>query len=129
VATASADGSVCLWDVTVSDGFPVARWPVAHGAEVSSVDWNFIDKGTFLSSSWDGTARLWHPERPGAAPLAAFNPTAPNQGGGPGPPPSALYNAIWWERVCSANQDERKADPPTQMNHVPCSLVTSCLPP
>jgi peroxin-7 len=40
----------------------VAGWQ-EHAREVFSVHWNLIDKATFLSSSWDGTVKIWTPER------------------------------------------------------------------
>ena len=33
-------------------------------AEVNSIDFNLIVKDTFASASWDGTLRVWRPERP-----------------------------------------------------------------
>eukprot|EP00501_MAST-03F_sp_TOSAG23-6_P001240 GSMAST32.ASY1.ANO1.1286.1 assembled CDS len=62
VCSACADGSVLLWDIQVKDGYPIRRWH-EHSKECSGVDWNLYEKTTFLSSSWDKTAKLWHPLR------------------------------------------------------------------
>lgn len=91
LVTASADGSVCLWDLGAPDNLPVARWLQAHASEVSSVDWNFISKDRFLSSGWDGAVKLWSPEHAHQPlPLAAFAAASAM-----GAPPAPTYNAIW----------------------------------
>ncbi|KAG8629209.1 hypothetical protein KVT40_003074 [Elsinoe batatas] len=59
--TAGGDGSVKLFDLGV-DQFPVAQWN-EHGREVFSVHWNLVSKDRFLSSSWDGSVKIWSPER------------------------------------------------------------------
>jgi peroxin-7 len=59
--TAGGDGSIKLFDMGVGE-FPVANWQ-EHGREVFSVHWNLLEKSTFLSSSWDGTIKIWTPER------------------------------------------------------------------
>lgn len=61
VLTAGGDGSIKLFDIGVGE-FPVAAWQ-EHGREVFAVHWNLIEKSTFLSSSWDGTVKIWTPER------------------------------------------------------------------
>ncbi|KAM3065386.1 peroxisomal targeting signal 2 receptor [Clarireedia jacksonii] len=62
VITACGDGSIKLFDISLSQ-FPVRSWQ-EHGREVYSVHWNLVSKDTFVSSSWDGTIKLWSPERP-----------------------------------------------------------------
>jgi len=59
--TAGGDGSIKLFDIGVGE-YPVAAWQ-EHPREVFAVHWNLIDKQTFLSSSWDGTVKIWTPER------------------------------------------------------------------
>ena len=61
ILTASGDGSVKLFDTTLND-FPVKQWQ-EHGRDVLSVHYNLVTKTTFISSSWDGTVKLYHPER------------------------------------------------------------------
>jgi len=61
VLTAGGDGSIKLFDMGVGE-FPVASWQ-EHGREVFSTHWNLLEKSTFLSSSWDGTIKIWTPER------------------------------------------------------------------
>jgi len=83
VATASADGSVSVWDTGASDGAPVESWR-AHSAEVVSVDWNFIDKAGLLSASWDGCVKLWRPE-------SSPSPPSPSSSSSSSPaPPTAV---------------------------------------
>ena len=61
ILTAGGDGSIKLFDISVGE-FPIAGWQ-EHAREVFSVHWNLIEKATFLSSSWDGTVKIWTPER------------------------------------------------------------------
>ncbi|KAI8868890.1 peroxisomal targeting signal 2 receptor [Ramicandelaber brevisporus] len=60
IVTASGDGGVRLFDVSVPNQ-PIAQWR-EHQREVQSVEWNYVSKGTFLSSSMDGTVKLWAPQ-------------------------------------------------------------------
>jgi peroxin-7 len=53
---------VKLFDSSV-DEFPVQVWS-EHNREVLSVHWNLVAKDRFCSSSWDGTLKIWNPERP-----------------------------------------------------------------
>ncbi|KAJ2370109.1 peroxisomal targeting signal 2 receptor [Coemansia sp. RSA 2611] len=61
LVTASGDGSIKLWDITLNH--PVSKWH-EHRREVMSVEWNYIAKATFVSSSWDGSAKVWDPTVP-----------------------------------------------------------------
>ena len=64
VLGASGDGSVKLWDVVgATDGRPLMAF-VEHTAEAAGVDWNIVAKDTFASASWDGTLKVWLPDRP-----------------------------------------------------------------
>ncbi|KAJ1727160.1 peroxisomal targeting signal 2 receptor, partial [Coemansia biformis] len=47
LATASGDGSIRLWDITINT-LPVAKWH-EHKREVMSVEWNYTAKTSFLS--------------------------------------------------------------------------------
>ncbi|TLD13167.1 uncharacterized protein PgNI_04028 [Pyricularia grisea] len=58
---ACGDGSIKLFDLGVND-FPVMNFH-EHKRETFSVCWNSVTKDTFLSSSWDGTVKLWSPTR------------------------------------------------------------------
>lgn len=68
---ASGDGLLKLFDTTVSN-FPVRNWQ-EHTREVFSVNWNLVDKSTFISASWDGSIKIWLPERQGS--LLTLNPS------------------------------------------------------
>lgn len=46
-----------LWDVRSNDAFPIFQWN-GHSQEVSSVEWNVVNKHVFISSSWDGSAKV-----------------------------------------------------------------------
>ncbi|CDK25477.1 unnamed protein product [Kuraishia capsulata CBS 1993] len=59
VLTSSGDGSISLFDITLSK-FPVMNFK-AHQREVFSVNWNLVEKHSFCSASWDGTVRVWSP--------------------------------------------------------------------
>lgn len=61
VVTANGDGSVKLFDITVPK-FPIMQWK-EHQREVFSTAWNLAEKTTFASSSWDGTIKIWSPNR------------------------------------------------------------------
>ncbi|AET39314.1 Pex7p Ecym_4249 [Eremothecium cymbalariae DBVPG len=61
VLAAQGDGSLRLFDINLQK-YPVAIFQ-EHEREVFSCNWNLIDKQTFLSSSWDGTVKIWSPAR------------------------------------------------------------------
>ncbi|KAM3432798.1 hypothetical protein MY4824_006315 [Beauveria thailandica] len=58
---ACGDGSLKLFDLGVDD-FPVMNFH-EHKRETFSVFWNPVTKDTFVSSSWDGTVKIWSPTR------------------------------------------------------------------
>ncbi|KAG0025503.1 peroxisomal targeting signal 2 receptor [Podila clonocystis] len=62
LVTASGDGSIKLWDTTLTD-FPIQNWH-EHQREVFSVNWNLVRKDSFLSASWDNTIKLWNQNSP-----------------------------------------------------------------
>jgi len=79
--SASGDGSLKIWDTAQPSGRPIQSIP-AHEKEVYSVHWNPMAKDTFVSGSWDLTAKLWSPRRP--APIMVF---AEHTGG--------IYDTVW----------------------------------
>lgn len=60
--TSSGDGSLRLYDTTLTPEFPIATFQ-EHSREAFSCSWNLTSKATFASSSWDGTVKIWNPER------------------------------------------------------------------
>jgi len=56
----SGDGSIKLWDIYSSESYPLQSYE-EHAKEVQSVDWNLVDKKTFVSGSWDECVKLWSP--------------------------------------------------------------------
>lgn len=60
-AVASGDGSIKLFDLKVPN-FPVMNWK-EHTREVFAVNWNLVDKTNFVSASWDGSIKVWSPQR------------------------------------------------------------------
>ncbi|KIW94047.1 uncharacterized protein Z519_05363 [Cladophialophora bantiana CBS 173.52] len=60
--TASGDGSLRLYDTSLAPEFPIAKFE-EHSREAFSCSWNLTSKATFASSSWDGTVKIWSPER------------------------------------------------------------------
>ncbi|KAH3668937.1 hypothetical protein OGAPHI_002692 [Ogataea philodendri] len=61
VLTCAGDGSISLFDITLQQ-FPIQKYQ-EHTREVFSVYWNMVDKSIFCSSSWDGTVKIWSPNR------------------------------------------------------------------
>ncbi|OLY85169.1 Peroxisomal targeting signal 2 receptor [Smittium mucronatum] len=59
LVTCGVDGSIMLYDINIP-GYPVAKWN-EHSREAMSVNWNYISKDVFLSSSWDSSIKLWSP--------------------------------------------------------------------
>ncbi|KAH9004735.1 WD40-repeat-containing domain protein [Lactarius hatsudake] len=62
LVTASGDGSLKLWDVTLNT-LPIRSWH-EHTREVYGVDWSNIKKDQFVSCCMDGSVKIWTPERP-----------------------------------------------------------------
>ncbi|KAH3686391.1 hypothetical protein WICPIJ_002644 [Wickerhamomyces pijperi] len=63
VVCANGDGSIKMFDIGVKSPFPIMQWK-EHQREVYCVNWNLVDKSQFLSTSWDGTVKIWSPQRP-----------------------------------------------------------------
>lgn len=61
VAVAAGDGLVKLFDLGAGR-FPVRNYK-EHTREVFSVSWGGVDKGKFVTLSWDGTIKVWTPTR------------------------------------------------------------------
>ncbi|KYK59296.1 peroxisome targeting signal type 2 receptor [Drechmeria coniospora] len=61
LVVAAGDGSLKLFDLGVHD-FPVMNFH-EHKREAFAVCWNPVTKDSFLSSSWDGTVKIWSPTR------------------------------------------------------------------
>lgn len=66
LVAAGGDGCLKLFDTSLEPGFPVRVWQGAHAREVFCVHWNLVGKDSFLSSSWDGTVKVWRPELSGS---------------------------------------------------------------
>ncbi|KAI9852099.1 MAG: peroxisomal targeting signal 2 receptor [Thelocarpon superellum] len=79
LVTACGDGSIKLFDIGINE-FPIQSWQ-EHQREVFSVHWNLVAKDNFCSSSWDGTIKIWSPER--SASIATL------------PTHSCTYSASW----------------------------------
>ncbi|KIW65971.1 hypothetical protein PV04_08184 [Phialophora macrospora] len=60
--TSSGDGTLRLYDTSLAPEFPIAKFE-EHSREAFSCSWNLTSKATFASSSWDGTVKIWNPER------------------------------------------------------------------
>lgn len=61
VLVAQGDGTLRLFDTKLAQ-YPIAIFK-EHQKEVFSCNWNLLGKQTFVSSSWDGTVKVWSPTR------------------------------------------------------------------
>lgn len=61
VIVAQGDGSLRLFDTKLAQ-YPIAIFK-EHQKEVFCCNWNLLSKNTFVSSSWDGTVKIWSPTR------------------------------------------------------------------
>lgn len=62
LVAACGDGSIKLFDIGVAQAFPVMNFH-EHKRETFAVSWNPVTKDSFVSSSWDGTIKIWSPTR------------------------------------------------------------------
>ncbi|KAE8216703.1 hypothetical protein CF327_g123 [Tilletia walkeri] len=110
--SSSGDGSIALWDTShtpppsaqgpTPSTRPLAHWR-RHTREVFSLSWSPLQKHLFASSSWDGTVRIWTPERAGMevrmlclspdGPALPTSATAPQNAQAPGAPPAPSASA------------------------------------
>lgn len=61
VVVAQGDGTLRLFDIKLQK-YPIAIFK-EHQREVLSCNWNLVSKQSFVSSSWDGTVKIWSPMR------------------------------------------------------------------
>lgn len=76
--TSSGDGTVKLYDIMTARPMTAANqtagfndkninFPLRvfheHTKEVFSVNWNLVEKHLFCSASWDGSIKIWNPDR------------------------------------------------------------------
>lgn len=61
VLVAQGDGTLRLFDTKLAQ-YPIAIFK-EHQKEVFSCGWNLLAKQTFVSSSWDGSVKVWSPLR------------------------------------------------------------------
>lgn len=61
VLVAQGDGTLRLFDINLKQ-YPIAIFK-GHQREVLSCDWSLINKDRFVSSSWDGSIKVWSPSR------------------------------------------------------------------
>ncbi|KAK1252719.1 hypothetical protein MKX08_003906 [Trichoderma sp. CBMAI-0020] len=62
LVVACGDGSLKLFDIGMRE-FPVMIFH-EHKREAFATAWNPVTKDNFISSSWDGTVKIWSPTRP-----------------------------------------------------------------
>ncbi|WWC90196.1 uncharacterized protein L201_005129 [Kwoniella dendrophila CBS 6074] len=61
IAAGCGNGAIKLFDVTL-EGLPIKSWH-EHLAEIMSIEWNNLQKDTFVTSSWDSTIKVWNASR------------------------------------------------------------------
>ncbi|KAI9054698.1 hypothetical protein LZ554_001850 [Drepanopeziza brunnea f. sp. 'monogermtubi'] len=62
VIAACGDGTIKVFDINEPSGDAIMNYK-EHSREVYSVAFNLVSKDNFVSSSWDGTIKLWSPTR------------------------------------------------------------------
>lgn len=72
LVTAAADGGILLFDTKIPDR-PISGWR-EHQREASCVEWNIVSRDdTFLSSSYDGTVKIWRASRMAKGSIVTLN--------------------------------------------------------
>ncbi|WWC57588.1 uncharacterized protein I303_100120 [Kwoniella dejecticola CBS 10117] len=61
IVAACGDGSIKMFDITL-EGLPIRSWH-EHSSEIMSIDWNNLQKDTFVTASWDSTIKVWTSSR------------------------------------------------------------------
>ncbi|OXH41647.1 peroxin-7 [Cryptococcus neoformans] len=61
IAAACGNGAIKLFDLAL-EGLPIQAWQ-EHTAEVTSIEWNNIEKALFVTGSWDQSVKVWNPSR------------------------------------------------------------------
>ncbi|WRT63205.1 uncharacterized protein IL334_000108 [Kwoniella shivajii] len=61
IVAACGNGAIKMFDVTL-EGLPIKSWH-EHSAEIMSIEWNNLQKDTFVTSSWDQTIKIWTSSR------------------------------------------------------------------
>lgn len=101
LACANGDGLIKLFDMAVPQ-FPVMNFK-EHTREVFSVNWNMVDKSTFVSSSWDGTIKVWTPARGESLMTLGGGSVGTGAGSGGSVPLSHQQNHLESQKINTAN--------------------------
>ncbi|KAK8844752.1 hypothetical protein IAR55_006602 [Kwoniella newhampshirensis] len=102
IVAACGNGALKMFDITL-EGLPIRAWH-EHSAEIMSIEWNNLQKDTFVTSSWDGAIKVWTESRTTSLltiPSSATRPSSPSH--------SQLYNATFSPHspslICSCSSD------------------------
>ncbi|WWD22694.1 hypothetical protein CI109_107187 [Kwoniella shandongensis] len=104
IVAACGNGAIKMFDITL-EGLPIKAWH-EHSAEIMSIEWNNLQKDTFVTASWDGSIKVWTTTR--TTSLLTIPPSPSRQPAGAGPP-AQLYNATFSPHspslICSCSSD------------------------
>lgn len=64
LASASADKTIKIWDLSLPSGSPAVRSFELHSDKVQAIQWNPADPTVLLSGSWDRTVRVFDSRSP-----------------------------------------------------------------